>query len=245
MRIARSWLIAIALLEPGCDEVFGLRDRTVSGALAFTTASAAHTSGSASSLSYPLDLPDGPDRILLVSVMVGANCDAPTITVSGVAYAHIALTRIAAIVGTPCDLNTTSTEQWLLVAPPVGTGDVDVSLTGKAPSLHVAAMAFAGVNQQTPVRASSTARGDGLGSTVSVGSAAGDLVVNVVGQGNRIIAPSGDATLRFVDNASSSTTLDNSAGSTSDGGSVVTSIWSFGSPDEWQTISTSLRPALQ
>ncbi len=103
----------------------------------------ADVSVSRSSSSYPLDLPDGPDRILLVSVMVGGNCGSPTITVTGVAYAHIALTRIAAIVGTPCDLNTTSTEQWLLVAPPVGTGDVDVSLTVKAPSLHVAAMAFA------------------------------------------------------------------------------------------------------
>ncbi len=79
---------------------------------------------------------------------------------------------------------------------------------------------------------------------VVVPSATGDLVVNTVGQGTGIMVPSGDATLRYVNNVSDGLTLHNSAGSTVPGYEPgVTSMWTFRGDDEWQTISTSLRPS--
>ncbi len=212
--------------------------------VAFTTAASAQT-GVSNTLTYALTIPAGANRLLIVSAQIGSNCASSTPTVTGVTYAGVALTRITSIVGTPCGPAATRSEQWRLIAPATGTNDVVVTLSAIPDSLHSGAMAFAGVDQAAPVRAFASASGTGLSSFVSVTSAIGDLVVNTVGQGGSVTAPGGGQTQRFLFNWSSSTTLDNSAGSTAPGAASVAMTWTFGSSDEWQTMSSSLRPARQ
>ena len=206
-------------------------------------AAAVMSANGASSLTYPLTIPAGSDRFLLVSVQLGTNCPAGVVpNITSVAYNGVALTQLATIVGTPCGMTTTRSDQWQLVAPATGTHNVVVSLGGQAQSVHSGAMAFTGIDPSTPVRSSMKASGTGASSTVTVVSASGDLVVNTVGQGTSITAPGSGQTQRYLHNSDSSNTLNNSAGSTAPGAAMVTMTWTFGAVDEWQTISTSLRP---
>jgi len=204
----------------------------------------AHTNGAnVASLRYTLTIPPGSGRFLVVTVQLGSPCAGTVPEVTSVTYGNLALTRITTITGTPCGMNTTRSDQWQLVAPPLGTNDVDVVLGGPALTVHSAALAFVGIDQMTPVRATAIARGNGTASTVSVNSAPGDLVVNTVGEGGKIGAPGTGQTLRFLDNNSGGDTLDNSAASTQTAaGTSTTMTWTFTDQDEWQTISSSLQP---
>ena len=207
---------------------------------AFASASA----GAVASLTYPLVVPPGAGRFLLVTVQLGSNCSVAVPQVLGVTYGGQALTRLTTIVGTPCGMTTTRSDQWQLMAPPVGTGDVVVTLAGAGNTIHSGALAFTGVNQATPVRATAIARGDGTQSSVAVVSQPGDLVVNTVGHGGGIVAPGMGQTQRFRRNASGGNTLDNSAASTAPaaGGAMTTMTWTFTVVDEWQSISAALQP---
>jgi hypothetical protein len=198
------------------------------------------------SLSYALTIPTGTARVLIVSVEIGSNCTVAVPSVSDVTYAAVGLTRITSIAGTPCGPMTTRSEQWILVAPAMGTNQVLVTTAAAVPSsIHSAAMAFAGVDQTSPVRAFASASGAATSSSITVPSAVGDMVVSTVGQGTSITAQGPGQTLRFLDNVSSSNTLDNAAGSTAPGGSPSTTMtWTFGGSDEWQTIACSMQPAM-
>lgn len=206
-------------------------------------ATAEANAGAVASLTYPLTIPAGTDRALIVSVQLGSNCATAVPTVSGVTYAGVALTRIRTIAGTPCGLATTRSEQWRRIAPATGTNNIVVTLSAATGfTIHSGAMAFTGVAQTTPVRASAAARGTGTSSTVTVTSAVDDMVVNTVGHGCGITAAG--QTQRFLNNVSCGNTLDNSAGSTAAGAAPsVAMTWTFGVSDEWQTISSSLRPS--
>lgn len=207
-------------------------------------AAQAHANGAnVASLRYSLTVPPGSGRFLVVSVQLGSNCTALVPDVTSVTFANLAMARTTTITGTPCGMTTTRSDQWQLVAPPTGTNDVDIVLAGPAQTVHSGALAFVGIDQTTPVRASAIARGSGLASTVTVNSAPGDLVVNTIGQGDRIVAPGQGQTLRFLNNSSGADTLDNSAASTAVAtGASTTMTWTFGTADEWQTISLSLQP---
>jgi len=243
MSAVRAVVIAIVGLAAGCDLVFGLESRAAQSTPSFVNAASAFDENAAS-LIYAFDVPDGADRALIVSVQLGSSCVPATPEITSVAYAGRTLAPIASIVGTPCGTDATRSEQWLLVAPPVGTADVVVTLSMTAQSVHSAALTFTGVDQADPVRDVGTASGAATLSTVAVTSATGDLVVNTVGQGNSIVGPGAEATLRFLTNVDDSNTLNNTAGSTIPGGEpAISTTWSFGANDEWQTISTSLVPA--
>jgi hypothetical protein len=195
------------------------------------------------SLSYALAIPPGDGRFLLVSVQLGSNCTADVPNVVAVTYGGVALTRITAILGTPCGMTTTRSEQWQLVAPPTGAHDVAVTLATAGLTIHSGALAFTGIDPMTPVRATAIARGNGAQSAVTVTSQPGDLVVNTVGQGAGIDATGAGQTERFKRNASGSDTLDNSAASTAVAdGSTTTMTWTFKIADEWQSISSALQP---
>ena len=211
-----------------------------------TAAVSAATVGAASNssiLTYALTIPAGTHRFLLVSVQVGSNCPSDVVpnTIS-VTYNGVALTKITALVGTPCGALSTRSEQWQLVAPATGMHDIVVTLAADAKSVHSGAIAFTGIDQLSPVRGTATASGVGTSSSVMVASAVGDLVVNTVGQGNSITAPGAGQTQQFLHNVDTSNTLNNSAGSTAPGAALVTMTWTFGASDQWQTISSSLRP---
>jgi len=203
-----------------------------------TVASGSNTS----SLTFSLTIPTGSSRFLLVSVQLGTSCSLGSPDITSVTYDGVALTQITSIVGTPCGPSTTRSDQWELVAPATGTHDIVVELSANAQTVHSGAMAFTGIDQLAPVRGSASASGAGTSSSVTVASAVGDVVVNTVGQGNSVSAPGPGQTPQFLRNVDSSNTLNNSAGSTAPGAESVSMTWTFGSSDEWQTISSSLRP---
>ena len=211
--------------------------------IAAVSAATVGAASNSSTLIYSLTIPAGTSRFLLVSVQLGTNCPSGLVpNTLSVTYNGVALTPITAIVGTPCGITTTRSEQWQLIAPATGMHDIVVTLAADAKSVHSGAMAFTGIDQLAPVRSTATASGTGTSSSVTVASAVGDLVVNTVGQGNSITAPGAGQTERFLHNVDTSNTLNNSAGSMAPGAASVTMTWTFGASDEWQTISSSLRP---
>ena len=227
------------------DASVGGDDATDAGAGPADFAAATVASGAgASSLTYTLLIPAaGTNRFLLVSVQLGTNCPSGVVpSITGVTYNGVALAQVATIVGTPCGTTTTRSDQWQLVDPSPGSHNVVVSLSGTAQSIHSGAMAFTGINPTIPVRAWKTLAGAGTTASVTIGSAPGDIVVNTVGQGNSVTSPGAGQTERFLKNVDTSNTLNNSGGSTAPGAAMVTMTWTFGSSDEWQSISSSLRP---
>ncbi len=217
-------------------------------AVASSHAGVGNTSPAVSSLTYSLTIPDGNDRLLVVSVLIGDNsspCIATSPTVASVTYGKGPLNQITAIVGTPeCDGGAPRSEQWWLAAPATGPHDVVVTLSDNAQTIHSGAMAFEGVDQFGPVRNFASAIGRSRSSSVHVPSSDGDLVVNTVGQGDGIFDAGTGQTLLFIQNGDSSNTLNNSAASTAPGASGgVTMTWTFWNIDSWQTISSSLQPA--
>jgi hypothetical protein len=212
--------------------------------ITFVGEASAHT-GFVSSMQYTLDVPSGNDRVVLVEVGIGSvQGDTSVPMISGVTFAGTAMAHAASIVGTPAAPTLTRSEHWVIVAPPVGSGAVVVTLNATARSLHSAALAFTGVDQTMPVRASATASGKGTSSSVALASAPGDLVVNTTGQGHGIVAPGTNQMQCFLDDVTFNTTLDNTAGSTAPGiAGPVTMTWTFDASDEWQSISSSLARA--
>ena len=193
-------------------------------------------------LTVPMTIPAGDNRFLIVTVGIGSGCVDPIQIVLGASYAAMPLARIDAISGTKCGPDGARSEQWRMVAPPVGTSDVVVQLSAPGLTVHVGALAFTGVNQASPVRASSTGSGSGADAKLTVTSAVGDLVVASVGQGGMIVSPGAGQNPALIDNASGANTLDNTAASTALGAAPsVTMDWSFQGVDEWQMVVSSLQ----
>lgn len=234
--------LALALSLCGCHRVFGVEPPDDAVLTPTFVGAASLYSTQATGLSYSSTTPDGSGRVLVVMVQLGSKCDPPTPNVSGVTYAGMPLAQIASILGTPCGLQATRSEQWLLVDPPVGTADVIVTLDGEALSVHSGALSFIDVDTTDPVRAVATGTNTGSTSTVTVTSATGDLVLCTVGHGSGITGPGGDAMPSFVNNVDISNTLNNAGASTMPGDEpIATSTWTFQTIDEWQSIATSLR----
>jgi hypothetical protein len=202
---------------------------------------AMHASGSVTSCTFTLVVPNGTNLFLLVSVEMSASSTLSPTTAS-VTWGGTQLGLLDSVVGTP-DGAASRTEQWRIVAPAVGSATVDVELANPAVTLRCNAMVFAGVNQTTPVRAVAHGSGGDTMSSVMVASATGDLVVSTTGQGGSVAGPVAPATPVFIDNSSGCCSLDNAAASTAAGDPAgVTMGWTYGSLDNWQTIATSLEP---
>jgi hypothetical protein len=209
----------------------------------------AHTNQDiAAQLTYSLGIPSSSNLFLLVSVQIANDsCNPNPPNVTGVTFDGIALDRITTILGVGCSAQSTRSEQWGLVAPHSGGAhDVVVTLDGAGDSVHTGAMGFSGVDPASPVRASVAGANvvEATSSTIDVPSQVGDLVVNTIGQGGNISGPVLPATLIFLNDVDGHDTLNNSGASYLAGQAGMTTMaWTFSSPDEYQTISSSLEPA--
>ncbi len=70
----------------------------------------------------------------------------------------------------------------MLPAPAAGTNTVRVSYSGCTSDVEAGSISFTGVNQSTPLAHVTTNFGSGTNPGVTVTSASGDMVVDVVGQ---------------------------------------------------------------
>lgn len=197
-------------------------------------------------LSYSITVPDDVDRFLITTVQVGGDCNEimqATASVSAFdGTSSIPLTMLVAIEGTPCS-TTTHSEQWQLLAPPVGSLRIDVVLAGTAMALHSGTTIFAGVDQATPARGSIATSGESARADIAIDALAGDLVYATVGHGTTLdmaVAPDKEIYKRNVD---SSTTLNNSGASTATGDGLVEMKWDAVGVDQWQMLATTLQPS--
>lgn len=240
--IAARLVAPLALFLPACTLLFDTDSTDDSERSVAFLAVEFQSAVSASSLSYQATTPDAEDRVMLVAVLLGAGCSTVlTPVIQSITYDGRPLRPIASVQGVPCGAAGTRSEQWLLESPPTGRHEVQISLSSPANSIHSNAMILGDVDQAMPVRSFAADTGAGESSRVTLQSAPGDLVVNVVGQGNSILDPGLTETTRFRANIDSSNTLNNSAGSTAPGAPQVESSWTFGRSDQWQSISVSLR----
>jgi hypothetical protein len=202
------------------------------------------SNNTASSVTYPIATE--PSSVLFVTVQLGGNCAPGGPNVQAVMAEATPMVRVDQIVGLPGCNDNSKTELWQLVDPPVAALlQITVALDGTAASLHSAAFDFVGVDRQDPVRATSKMSGDSqsLSSSVTIDSEPGDLVFDVIGQGNHINQPGATQTQLFDDNHGNTFTLDNTAASTKVGLDVTVMTWEFGGPDFWQSMAVALRPA--
>lgn len=217
-----------------------------SAAISVVEVSNVRTFNPGTSFTYALFFPAATNRYLLVAVELGGLCTSTMPAITGITYRGVAMTRITSVVGTPCGANGTRSEQWGLVAPLTGAGNIIISFASPVQyTLHSQAVAFAGVDPTNPVRAFASGSGMGTSSSVTVSSAPGDVVVNTVGQARNILAPGNCQQQHVIANHTQSYTLDSSGLSTATAAaSPVTMTWAFGPDGSWQSISTSLAPAV-
>jgi hypothetical protein len=181
----------------------------------------------ASSLSWSHTVGSGTNRLLVVGV-VGACV--PSVTYGGVALTHAGQVYNNNVAPSTTDL-------FYLVAPATGTNTVQVSYSGCTSDVEAGSISFSGVNQSTPLAHITTNFGSGTNPGVTVTSASGDMVVDVVGNGSAIASSS--QTLRWVKNQNTSTAHGDGAQSTAAGASSVTMGYSV-TADWWGIIGADV-----
>jgi hypothetical protein len=169
----------------------------------------------------------GSNRVLVVGV-VGA-------CVPSVTYGGVALTHAGQVYNNNHSPDTT--DLFVLVAPATGTNTVQVSYSGCTSDVEAGSISFTGVNQSTPLAHVTTNFGSGTNPGVTVTSASGDMVVDVVGNGSAITSSS--QSLRWVKNQNGNTAHGNGAQSTAAGAASVSMGYSV-TADWWGMIGADV-----
>ncbi len=194
--------------------------------------------GNTASLAWSHTIGSGSDRILIV----GVSNRRTNRTVNSVTYGGISLTRI----GTRnSGANSSRMQMWYLLAPPQGTAQVIVTLSGGT-TVVGGAISFFGIHQTTPMGAFASAAGTGFAASLSVGSAVNDIVVDVaVARGTALsLTPGVGQTSHWNTGTGTGTNDVRGAGSRKNGASSVTVSWALGAFTDWAVGAVSLKPAL-
>ena len=200
-------------------------------------------SSSTSSLSFSHNVAAGDNRLLLVSVALGATSqlgNPPSMT--SVTYGGTAMTLVGSQVsGSASSNDDTVSYIYRMVAPPVGTANVVVTLGGNG-AVAAGATTFYNVDQTTPLGTFASAGGFGSTPSVTVSSATGQVVFGTVAADeNPTLTTGGGQTSRWLYNAYGPTS---GAASTEAGASSVT--FSYSSTDgsqDWAISAVPVRPA--
>jgi hypothetical protein len=199
-----------------------------------SAASANGGNANVSTLTWSQTVANGTNRILIVGIsLIGVN------PIASVTYGGVPLTLIGAV-----NRGTTNrTEMWSLLAPPVGTANVVVTMS-VAGRVAGGSTSFTGVDQTTPLNTFASANGQSTTPAVNVPSAAGQLVVDTVtGPGDATpLTPGAGQTQRWQTTAGGgSNPL--SGGSTKAGAAgTVPMTWTMGN-HPWSIAAVSLIPA--
>lgn len=183
-------------------------------AVAFDAVSSAEAL-SASSLTFSHTC-TGSDRYLTVGVnILGVG------TVTGITYNGVAMTQLVVIQNTPdCKV-----EIWGLAAPATGANNVVVTLSGLE-AVGSGAISFTGVDQSSSTSSPQTNSADSAtSSSVTVTSATGDMVVDIVGTSSMSPTVGAGQTQRYT----TSPAAGFGNGSTEAGAASVVMSWTFSS----------------
>src|SRR6188768_1429549 len=142
--------------------------------------------GSGASFTLPHTVGVGNDRILIVGVSTFNSNK----LVTAMTYAGQPMTRIGFLDG-GTGSNDRRMEMWRLVNPPIGTANVSVTFSSSAKAV-IGSASFFGVNQTTPNGSFVSNEASTNLATLTVPSAAGELVVDCMAvQGNAATATVG------------------------------------------------------
>jgi len=133
-------------------------------------------------------------------------------------------------------------EIWRLVAPPTGTYDVVVTLSGTPGGATAGVMTFTGVNQSTPLGPFASNLSDSSSGSATVTSATNDLVfaaIVVESSSNLDLVPGAGQTERWD---LFQAVKNNGGGSTENGAASVVMSWSWSGADKWAIGGVSIKP---
>ena len=205
--------------------------------LRVTTDSQTTGSTTASSLTLA-HTSSGDDRLMLVTVSMANPASR---SVSGVTYNGDSLI----FVGSRSNgSNEARIEIWALVAPDLGSHNVNVTLTSSnSAGTVVGVTTFTGVDQSTPLGSFVSAAGDSSNPGVNVSSGADELVfagITVESGSNYNLSPGGGQTELWDLYRSNA----NSGASTEEGAASVNMSWTFGDDNQWAVGAVSIRAAV-
>jgi uncharacterized repeat protein (TIGR01451 family) len=230
-RILSALLVAAclaAIFAAPASAAIGLDARTINVGTN-TTFTFAHTVGI------------GADRVLIVGVSVYNSNK----TVTACTYGGTALTRLGFLDG-GSGSNDRRMEMWRLVNPPAGTANVVVTFSSSAKAV-IGAVSFFGVNQTTPNGSFVSNEASTNLVTLTVPSAAGELVIDCMTvQGNAATATVGAGqTELWNDYSRSNGGAVVGCSGTEPGAASVTMTWNLSSTDYWVIGAVSLKPAVR
>jgi hypothetical protein len=192
------------------------------------------TASGVASLTWAHTVGSGDGRILIVGISLRGSQ-----SITGVSYGSTALAPIGSVV-----TGQTTSELWSLLAPPQGTANVVVSLTGSFSVRIVgAAVTFFGVDQVAPLGTYVSAVGTSATASVTVTSGPGELVVDTVAVNlSTGITVGAGQTQRWNGGTSAAATNVRGGGSTEAGAATVDMSWALGSPRTWAIGAVPLMP---
>jgi VCBS repeat-containing protein len=216
-----------AELQQSWGHVLPIAEDAVSTGTANTGASSKTVSHTTSS---------GSDRLMLVGISFGKdNGD----SVASVTYNGVALTKVDAQDG-----GEGRVEIWRLVAPATGTANLVVNFSGTShEGAAIGVMTFTGVDQSTPLGAFAGAQADAGNPSVTVTSAANELVFGVAAvsdSNDQGFTPGTGQTEKWDLFGGSSA---NGAGTTEAGAASVETSWTDPGGLKWAAAGVSIKPA--
>jgi hypothetical protein len=188
----------------------------------------------------------GANRILVVGVNIFST---GTLTVSSMTYAGQSMTFLAGVNNPGARIRS---EMWYIIAPATGANNIAITFSASVRAV-AGGMSYTGVHQAAPFGTAATASSDGsTTASVVVSSAAGELVVDTVGNRENTsetqsLTVGAGQTQRY-NGVSRTGTISNSnvvgAGSEEAGAASVTMSWAAGpSSQDWAIVAAPLKPA--
>jgi hypothetical protein len=196
------------------------------------------SSSNTTSLTWSHTVGSNSNRILIVSISFRDG----NVSASSVTYGGAALTLIGAV---NSGGNQNRTEIWYKLAPPTGTASVVINMTASK-EVAGASVSYYGVSQTTPLGTYSAAGNNGTTTaSVSVSSAAGQLVIDTVttnGDANSLAVtfPALQTQLWNIYTGSGDAGNARGAGSTQPGAATTTMTWTLGIAKAWSIVAVPL-----
>lgn len=175
----------------------------------------------------------------LLVVGVGANDGEAAGAVTGITWNTVqALTKLDSINAGVAGV--AMADLWYRIAPATGTHDVVVTISGNA-NLAAGCVVLVGTHQTTPFTSHITATNSSTTPTVTVTSAAGELVIDVVGvRGGDPGGVPGSGQTGQVDVGTGGIAAEMS---TEAGAASVVMDWTLGGSANWAQVGGSVQPA--
>ena len=204
------------------------------------TNSSANDSNSVSSITFPHTVPtSNSDRCLVVGAFGRRNDNTGVMSAT---YNGVAMNKVGEAHSTGEAVHAALFE---LANPATGANNVVVSYAASSRAV-AGAFTLADTDQGTPSRNAATASGNSTAPSVTITSAAGDLVVDAVcnQDDTRTLTVHGSQTQQFQDVESTGTPSQGmrGAGSTEAGAASVAMDWTLNLAEDWAIVGASFQP---